>query len=563
MRSSGRTLPLSSLHIDEKAKTLTENRVKAAKAALATNLLPDAQGKEPLTIEQALAQFEELEADLNQGIHKGNACKIISGKSGKPLKPHECSLILRSPAFQDLQKLAKICRKIQSDLGESRTDNQDEKIQTIRDRINRALSLAGDKSNYDCVTNTRIPLTRFLAALSYQINTQAEGMSVFQGIATDAMAACKLTFNNDNDIGTAEISTQIETITSQLQADNWNTTLGWVLWALHNIEKAFLSFLDNHIPGAYKSYNSYRLNNSRAYIGDISVNDQKIRFNLGPSLGTHPDSLAQGQLLWEEINGQKQLYHTLESPEAKGEAARLAVMRDLAEDSNLTLIGTPLDGDIAKGKGKFKKITSVEDFHVKLAGEILDGENPRSKIPSSVKDYNGFATGSLTAEEVKQTIAASQEAFASLLPSETFDSLSSKENERLSRAMTLGFTGFLVLKTLMKFDADRDPEQVAGQVIATMGQACKQDVDRGPVVNAITIAFIQMAKNGKLTGLDAKQIMGIVLGRSLLVDKRLMVKSRLEGLLDLLELIGRNQTHFADKLAEFTQGKLGFTPSNA
>ncbi len=131
-----------------------------------------------------------------------------------------------------------------------------------------------------------------------------------------------------------------------------------------------------------------------------------------------------------------------------------------------------------------------------------------------------------------------------LVGKDAFGALEQKQNERLSKALTLGFTGFLVLKTLMKFGENLDPEKVVGEVMATMGQACKQDVDRGPIVNAITIAFIQMASQGKLTELDAKQILGIVLGRALLVDNRRMVKSRLEPLLDLLHLIGQNEEGF-------------------
>ena len=42
-----------------------------------------------------------------------------------------------------------------------------------------------------------------------------------------------------------------------------------------------------------------------------------------------------------------------------------------------------------------------------------------------------------------------------------------------------------------------------------MIQACKQDVDRGAIVNATTIAFVQMANNGLLTGKDAKQLIGL------------------------------------------------------
>ncbi len=85
------------------------------------------------------------------------------------------------------------------------------------------------------------------------------------------------------------------------------------------------------------------------------------------------------------------------------------------EYSPLTLIGTPLDGDIAKGQGNFKNITSVADFHTELEGVILNEGQPRAKIPESIKDYTGFATGRLTSEDVNQTITASKAAFECLL----------------------------------------------------------------------------------------------------------------------------------------------------
>ncbi len=478
---------------------------------------------------------------------------------------------------KNLIKLYEGCKLILKDLQSKSADEINAKnMPLLRKQIHKLLELA--KKVIDQEDSDFKDCRKFLNHLSYLINTQAEGMGVFEeigGALLKAHAEQRKTQLNDPDlynkmmkkefdetpVSLKELSKWTKEIFSQMKADNWETFTGKLIWTVKNLMKSLLALMDNFIPGGYKRYIAYKLGNENMWIGDFKVkdvnnNDRTIHFNLGPSVASDP--LFKAQLEYQKNEGMQHLQHTLESKSKKGEKARLISQRDLAtsKPDTFKLIGSTLDGDIREGKDKFADIKSVKGFHESLK-ELMEGQE---KMPVDMKEYKGFATG-LTNEEMDETLNASQAALQAIFGKGTFASSDEETNARLSRAMNLVVTGFLDIKYLIKFGANGNTKN------ATMGQACKQDFDRGPSVNADTIIFVQLINNGGLKWKDAKQLIGILM-RALTVDGRLMNRDRLEGWIDLLRIIGSNEKAFVEQLQSFA-GKttenpnpITFTPSN-
>ncbi|MBS0649980.1 MAG: hypothetical protein JSR93_02350 [Verrucomicrobia bacterium] len=456
------------------------------------------------------------------------------------------------------QDLFLLCNEIKEEL--ETTLPTPEQQQSLRERLNTILN-SGIVQNAPSNKPGVPQLQRFLQALSYQINTQSEGMEEIEEIGSKALAEfCQVNdLMDDAKITAKNISDWTATIFLNLKADKWDTPIDYFCWALKNFLRFILAFIDNWITGAHSLYNSYALGNANMWIGDIQIKESAaVHFNLGPSPTT--DALFEAQLEWEESQGIKHIQHTLEYNHRRGESARLCKMRDLQKEKKIDLIGTPLDGPIAKGKDTFQNITSVDDFHDKLKDAVKTGS-----IPDSISEYNGFANSILNDTDINEVIDASKAAFNELIKKDGGHFQSKHQADRLRNAMLLGFTGFLALKTLIKFGENLSREEST----ATMGQACKQDVDRGPIVNAITIAYMQLIKNDSLNIKDAKQLIGLVVMRALMVDGRQMVKSRLNVFLDFFDLISQNEVAFVNELKKFADKQndgsspLVFIPSNS
>ncbi|MBS0605032.1 MAG: hypothetical protein JSS60_08390 [Verrucomicrobia bacterium] len=547
------------LDLTGRTKALAQKRCTAAKGALDTHLL--VLGDQKLTIKEVLLQFKQFREGLLLSLQSGKPLRVGKDENGVEveLSYEEVHKIFVSKEFAAVCKLSYICEDLVKELDGLDVDEMDhQKMQAFRQRLNEILQSDPYLDAKAAKSERNDYFVHFLQSLSFEINTHAEGMEELEKIGEGAIEQyCILPVNENEEINAKTLSEWTETIFSGLEADKWDSTLAYIMWALKNIHKALMAFIDSKIPYGNKLYNSYELGNANMWIGDFEVNGAKIRFNLGPSPTS--DSLFEAQLEWEQSQGMEHIQHTLEHNHPAGETARLEQMRDLAEAQRMKVIGSPMDGPIAKGEGQFSHVRSVEEFHKKLSTEVCG----RTEIPLKIEEYNGFANSILTDDEIQEAITASQEAFGTILGPQHFTNTTDRQNERVCKAMLLGFTGFLVVKTLLKLGDQlkgKSQEEVVGMVMATMGQACKQDVDRGPVVNAVTIAFIQMINNGSLKGKDAKQLIGLVVMRALMVDGRQMIKGRLEAFLDLFNLIGQNQKGFVEKLQKFV-GKEEETPS--
>jgi hypothetical protein len=448
-------------------------------------------------------------------------------------------------------------------------------------------------SNVELSPEFGIPLVKFLHCLSYQIKTQTEGMGVLEEIGNYALREYRTTGDAIEDtqpVTAKQLADDVEEVFHNMPADSWDRVKNWLIWALKNLAEALSAFLDGHTSKGHHSYNSYKQGNVDMWIGDFEVKGQKIHTHIGGSPTMHRNTqLTKAQIAWENAQGNLvHVIHPLESNRTPGESARMEEIGNLDRGHQkdkiqnlplLTVMATPVDGKFAHGKENFAHIQSVDQYYEELEKEFT-GEKLTSKraIPENMRDYDGFAIPEnlLNAEEIKEVIVASKEAFKAVMPEETLNSYhDKKQHERLCTAMLVGFTGFLSIKMMMKLGDQlkgMNDVDTAKTISATLERECKQCADRGPLINATIIAFTKMIENGKLDGRDQKQITGLLVGRAMIAaGERKMVKNRREAFIDLFKIIGRDSEKekiFVAKLQQFVGKKEGeespiqFTPSH-
>jgi hypothetical protein len=569
------------LDMREIRNQIAKNMLEAAQIALHTKFTGSSNSI--MTIQEALTTLKDLKATID------------SSEDPVPLLYWTSQLV----------EIVGICSEIVDLLLQKPEEITHEKIQSIREKLSLALTFFKENetailtpscpSSHDSLDSSLVPFLKktpiiidFLQCLAYQIKTQSKGMQVFEDIGTHATSYW-LHKNNEplidnkksSSVSAKTFADHVEEAFKNMPADHWDSPLNWLVWAFKNIAEAFYALIDNLIPGCHVFYNSYDRGNADMCLGDFVVAEQNIRTNVGPGPMNDP-SLTDAAI--SQASKSNVLYgiHFLENHHKRGEATRLCRMRDLDKKHtsdldknrlpNVLVMGTPLDGKIAKGRKNFANIQSVKKFHEELSKELTGNQLiGKRKIPPNVKHYEGFAIDEnlLSEQDFKDVIDASEAAFTAAftaaLPQENLNPYKDKtQNKRLCSALLAGFTGFLTLKILMKLGnklkdfKDLNQNELVKDVSAVLERECKQCADRGPVINAIIIAFTKMIENGKLQVTDEKQLMGLLIGRSMIAGpERKMVKGRRETFIDLFKIIGNNEQAFIQKLQEFVGKRQG------
>jgi hypothetical protein len=442
-------------------------------------------------------------------------------------------------------------------------------MQLIREKIDKIVSMPVYQ---ELAKGEKIAMIDFLQEAGYVLNTQTEGMSVIEEIGKEAVEG---TIANGLIAGETFSAKDLSAVLKQAIENTpgyRKDTLGQLLlWVVAHLKKAVYGFMDEFLTCGHRSYKPYKLDNTFIHIGDYIIGEKRVRFNLGPSVASD-QVFEKAHLLFLRKHNKAHYQHSLEQGKnKKGEMARSAIQNKIAQDNNEFFYWrSPLDGDIWKGKRDFSNIQSVEDYHKKLGKEIEKSRTAET----------GFDLDSVfTQEDINEALQCSTQAFKALVPGQI--SLDPDENRRLSKAMLLGFTGFLAIRAMQNFGkklktmSEKQQEHVSQsigeaikQVLPSMGEACKQDVDRGIIINAVTRAFIELIDKGSFNEASVHQIVGMIKFRGLEVDDRVVLEDRLEAFLDLFNLIGgeKKQENFVNALAEFAgqkeQMQIKFEPSH-
>ncbi len=451
---------------------------------------------------------------------------------------------------------------------------------SLRTDIRSALNLM---KNNEALFKEYEGFTQFLEAISYQITTQVEGMSILESMGEQALKWCIDNPSTGVDVvSIKDIAKHVEEAFYRNPAKDWDTTPRWLKWVGKNPKEALFAQLDNYIPGCHVFYNSHDQGNVNITFGQFIVGKlgddgyKKIRMYIGAGAMNDP-VISEAAMKWGTRKGEIHVAHTLEYPDKKGETARLEKLRDLIKRINhsfkklhkdikrlaVYLVGTTHDGKIEKGKGKFRKIKTVEDFHTKLSEVGLK----RQRKIKDIKNYEGFALPRplLSDQDIDAAIKGSQLALEAALGTDELNTNSKAEyNQRLCSAMLANFNAFLDVKILINLGNMRANGEISE---ATYSMVCKQCFDRGPLANAILLTYVKLIENGKVNATDEKQILGILMRTMMGGGDRKMVKNRRQTFIDLCEIVGENQLGFISELQTFARGNDGkdwirFVPSN-
>jgi hypothetical protein len=452
-------------------------------------------------------------------------------------------------------------------------------VHSLRTNVRSALNLM---KNNEALFKKYEGFAQFLEALSYQITTQVEGMSILESMGEQALAWCiDNPSTGDGDVSIATIANHVEEAFYRMPADDWDTIPRWFKWVKSNPQETLFAQLDNHIPGCDVLYNSHNQGNVNVFYGQCIVGKlgdegyKKIRMYIGAGAMNDP-VISEASMRWGTRKGEIHVAHTLEYPDKKGEKARLEKLRDLINRINdsfknlhkdlkrlaVYLVGTTHDGKIENGKGEFSKIKNVDDFHTKLY-EI--GLKRQRKI-GNIKTYEGFALPRplLSNKDIEDALKHSQEALEAALGTDELNPYSKAEyNQRLCSAMLANFNAFLDVKILINLGNMRANGEISE---ATYNMVCKQCFDRGPLANAILLTYVKLIEKDDLDANDEKQILGILMRTMMGGGDRKMVKNRRQTFIDLFKIVGKKQLGLVKQLRTFAKGNDGawikFVPSN-
>src|ERR1043165_9700826 len=159
-------------------------------------------------------------------------------------------------------------QKIYFLLGKSESEFTLVDAQNLRKHVRDALNLI--EKNEDQF-KAYAGFAEFLQALSFQIRTQVEGMSILQEMGKHALENwCGETSQGPTTRVTAgNLANDIEKAFKNMPPTHWEGVFwNWLWWAITNPTEAFTAFCDNNIRGCYKNYNPYEQDNVDVSLGN-------------------------------------------------------------------------------------------------------------------------------------------------------------------------------------------------------------------------------------------------------------------------------------------------------
>lgn len=339
---------------------------------------------------------------------------------------------------------------------------------------------------------------KFLQVAAHALTVHADGMEVFQKWGERVMDIDKSSLPYERLANALDYA--VDECTTFQKENLW----GKVLWTLAHPQRAANSFFE-HVGWSHPlAYNSYQHGNANIRIGAFEVNGQKIHFVLGPTATCDRLFTAHLQHLRETKKG-VHAQHSIESPWHKNEEARRQEQLRIADhykDEAICTLG-----------------------HIEDKGDCPNLEEHGIHLPKNF------------------TKAQAQE--INILAAEMFG-----DDSRLSnKARRLGLQTLVAIQGILNMPEGEN----------SMGQACKQDIDRGVLVNILTILFMDQLAGKPLTDERIAQMVGIVLLRAGMVEDRRILEKRYEALSELLHFIAEKPEVF-DPMKKHFLGNIWYLP---
>lgn len=296
-------------------------------------------------------------------------------------------------------------------------------------------------------------------------------------------------------IGYGALANKLESAIKKETIFKKNTLMGQIFWIAAHPQKFLESALDQKGISDPLSYNSFEHGNASVHVGTFDVGRTKYSLSQSPTFVA--DGLTEAGLKF----GTKRLVQDLEEPDSghKGEKGRVNKKLNIANQypRNLIYRNTPMN--LKKGN---------------VAPEI----------------------------ELDQTLKrAVDTAFA-------YDDTLPEKRHNQAKHLAL-----VSLKALEEMVAHSGKNETI-----YLNQSCKQNIDRGVIVNVMTILFADIAGGVKLSEERVHQVVGMTVCRAGMVDDRAILKKWSTSLFDLLrlmeqkpELAGAVRSHFKNSNIAF------------
>ncbi|MBN2479745.1 MAG: hypothetical protein JXA94_05915, partial [Parachlamydiales bacterium] len=439
--------------------------------------------------------------------------------------------------------------------------------------IKRALEGALNHRVYLLNKDQNHPAICFLEELAFTLSSQSKGSSHISDYATRYLDIKK--GNYDIKDLAKKVDSSVTQATGLLHR---NQILTNILWFISYPLKGINNLISRVAPLDAKPWLT---NNNEITICDYMLDGKKARF--------YHSSAPTGPIFNAQLNFLKkrkivQLHHNLQHLSMPGEKERIfeLLRKEIEYPSTLRVLSTPMDGIAWHGSDKrFYSVDTPEEFYLTYAKYAIANnlDDPSTSIQDirgtayryveqDIKNDNGFYVGKdvLTDKQFKAAFLASKDIIQKLYKGNSrWESLkhSKKGKMRLSKMMQLFTQGLLAHASLLKLlsDTKHQPKNPEIMIDALFSQACKQGIDRGVVLNVLTRLFYHLLTNKEFKEKDIKIIIGTVIARAKLAEKRIILEKRLEPLKDLLHFIEENPEILRMGLQNYSKDILSDTSS--
>ncbi len=412
-------------------------------------------------------------------------------------------------------------------------------MQKVREKIDKALQSPVYADNKDNAEDVDI-YTLHMAA--HVLTARAEGMGQLEAHGEKATEGKDTTYKG--------LAKALDNAVEKHVVFHRETVFEKVVWGLTHPDKSIAVFLDEKSVTPALAYNSYQNGNANIRVGAFRVGNMKMHLTLGPTPTSDRLFQAHLQHLKNEGKGQIHFQQDLESPTKKAEAKRRFVKKEIADAhlERMLYMSTPMDGEIWKSKGAYDQSDPIEFLEV-LRGDMGSWSNADqyTQMQNDPKKDNGFYIPKSIADSgrVQLLIAQTMNSFRAVKIPEELTA------QQVNKAALLGIEAALAMEAIFKA-AERSGTE---SIDYFMGQACKQDIDRGVILNVMTILYFDALSKTPLTEERIHQIVGMTLMRADMVDDRAILHDRYEALSSLLKIIAVDpDAYFAPLRSQF-QGK--------
>ncbi len=371
----------------------------------------------------------------------------------------------------------------------------------------------------------------------------------------------------------AEVSDTLTEVIQSYQGQNHESIAdSFAHWIL-SPTKTIASLISETNPRQYNSYLMGNMDNMgwTYEVSDPHSPDRKpisYDFHYGP--GPHDDPLMRADLsLYSAFfkddrlgyRGPVFIQHNLQK-QLGADGVRSRMQYEMATDhpGQIFFMTTPMDGDIWKLKGKYFPLPfpSIGEFctqYLNFAKGSKDSHRqfPSDRAPASERAEAGngyFLPEVLTDSEIELAFKLVGEKVRTPLPEEI-------ESKRMVlKGSQLLVQAALLLKTMVHAtnssyerlsELDREVmlnslDHQLRQLLerSSLGQSCKQNIDRGMALNIVTRLLVMQMAGQSITRPLLDEIVGEVIGRAEIVDRRLIMLDRLNPALCALHLIHEN-----------------------